>query len=69
MKCGSNFGSELPDFLPSPAAEKEHTSFSDVDEYISFTLEIPASSLAQKLRVTSDTEVVGEECLSSASMV
>ncbi len=63
MKCGSNCGPELPEFLPSPAAEKEHASFSDVDEHISFTLEAPASSLAQKLRVTSNTVVVGRGCL------
>lgn len=30
MNCGSNFGPELPGLLPNPAAEKKHSSFSDV---------------------------------------
>lgn len=38
MNCGSDFGPELPGLLPNPAAEKEHSSFSDVHRCTSFTL-------------------------------
>lgn len=45
MKCGSSFGLEISGHVPNPAAEKVHSSFSDVDECLSFILEIPAASL------------------------
>lgn len=51
MNCGSDFGPELPGLLPNPAAEKEHSSFSDVHRCTSFTLEIPAASLHHRSSV------------------